>query len=32
MHTLVTDTIMNDDAARVRVAGEVLSFAASLRS
>jgi LPPG:FO 2-phospho-L-lactate transferase len=32
MHTLVTDTIMTDDAARVRVAGEVLSFAASLRS
>ena len=32
LRTLVTDTIMTDDAARARFAGEVLSFAASLRS
>lgn len=29
--TLVTDTIMTDEAARVRVAGEMLGFAAGLR-
>ena len=32
LRTLVTDTIMTDDAARARLAREVLSFAASLRS
>jgi LPPG:FO 2-phospho-L-lactate transferase len=32
MRTLVTDTIMNDDAARARLAGEVLGFAAAIGS
>jgi LPPG:FO 2-phospho-L-lactate transferase len=32
MRTLVTDTIMNDDAARARLAGDVLGFAAAIRS
>jgi LPPG:FO 2-phospho-L-lactate transferase len=32
MLTLVTDTIMNDDAGRARLAGEVLEFAAGIRS
>jgi LPPG:FO 2-phospho-L-lactate transferase len=31
LRTLVTDTIMTDDAARARLASEVLAFAASLR-
>jgi LPPG:FO 2-phospho-L-lactate transferase len=30
LRTLVTDTIMTDDAARARLAGEILAFAASL--
>jgi LPPG:FO 2-phospho-L-lactate transferase len=32
MRTLVTDTVMVDDAARVRLAGEVLEFATGARS
>ena len=31
MRTLTTDTIMTDDAARIRLARETLAFAASLR-
>jgi LPPG:FO 2-phospho-L-lactate transferase len=31
LRTLVTDTLMTDDAARTRLAGEVLTFARSIR-